>query len=305
MSHVGPGMRARTTLTLPSVDAARLQKSLNAGAPLLVTQKHAPGPLWAVARFLVVLGVLAVAVAALVLGSIAVSRHSATSLRTVATPNDMLVVGSTAQRFQRHEAGCAVSTRISELPIPDPASPIGDGLTNLFFDLAACTPGGLPHVPLGFTFTCAGNVQPPPVGALPSPGGGCPKGQALIGTLYASGGAVVPSDSRIKENSAFYSSSEALAVVNALRPRKYNHIEAFAALTDASYREQRHGLFSEEVELLVPHAVRTVAALELADGTVLEDFKMLQKGDLVVELIGAVQELSRRLSDLRDLVESV
>ena len=276
--------------------------------PLLLSNSHSPGIVFSVIRGIITVAVITGTVAALILGIVAVvvavrGGNNFVSLDTSSPAEDLLVVGSTDQYSQRHEAGCSVSTRISEVPITDPNS--GEGLRNIFFDLEACNEGGNTSFSVGLGFDCAEQVLPPPPGAFPAPGLGCPAGQALLGTLYNTGGIVVPSDERIKENISPLSTGAALASVVALNVRQYHHTEQYAASSDMPFRFHKAGFISQEVEAVIPHAVRTVGRYTLPDGSVLEDFKMLNKEELIAYTVGAIQELATRNSELRDLVVSL
>lgn len=288
----------------------------NASTPLLLSRAHSPGLGWSIFRGLVVLTVMAATTAALVIAIVALVRandgatassdvgSSLLSLQVGETesPADTLIVGrGPAKRFLRPEAGCALAVHIKENALADP--PGLKGLRFTAFDLAACIAGGFEAAPSApVPLTCASAVLPPPTGALPSPGTGCPFGTYTAGTVYATGGITVPSDSRVKEQVAVLDTAVALATLNALRPVSYYHTEEYAADTDSPYRYRRHGFIAQEVEAVLPQAVRTVGSHRLGNGDVIPDFKMMRKEELIVELVAAVQELTKRNGELEDLV---
>ena len=258
---------------------------------------------WTVAAVILWILIGLATLIALTIAIIAVIQRHDTHLVSSLGPDDTLVLGDDTHDFVRIEAGCAVTTRISEIDISE--SPGLSTLRSSIFDLAACTPGGFTHAPPFVGFGCASITLPPGDPVLPSSGGGCPFGMVLFGTYYSTGGAVVPSDERVKEQIESYEPRDALAVIKRLHPKKYYHTEEYFALTDAPYRYHRHGFISQEVEQVLPGAVRTVANYTVSDETVLDNFKLLDKDALIVELVGAVQALDSKIADLHDRLEAI
>jgi len=256
---------------------------------------------WCVGATCLALILTAVAVTALVFGIAAFSTISSfITTGDSLSSGDTVIVGDTSLPFQRHEASCAVSTRLSETPIPDfPGLP---SLRHLIFDLAACIPGGLDFAPPFAGFSCRDIVIPPPIGGLlpcDPCGSGCPFGTLTLGTIYSTGGAVVPSDERIKEQIQGYNTRDALNVIKRLRPKTYYHTEEFAATFDQAHRYPRHGFISQEVEEVLPGSIRTFGNYTIGESTY-ENFKLLKKEDLIVHLAGAIQEHDKVIRGLED-----
>lgn len=269
--------------------------------PLLGGTRTSEGRGWAHAIMLIIISFAVLA--ALILGVVAVLQRHDTELKSSVSPSDTLTLGDDEFPFQRHEAGCAVTTRISEADIPD--SPGLETLRHVIFDGAACAAGGFDHAPPFAGFGCRNIVIPPPIGnTLPCNGcgSGCPFGTITFGTIYSTGGAVVPSDERVKEQVIDYPPEEALATLMRLRPKQYYHTEEYAATFDSPHRYHRHGFISQDVEDVLPGAVRTFGEYKVGE-TVYQDFKLLNKDDLMVESVGAIQALNKQVATLHDRLE--
>lgn len=105
---------------------------------------------------------------------------------------------------------------------------------------------------------------------------------------------VTPSDERVKSNITRISSQDSVERVMKLQPKQFQYRESF---TD-NYKPIHYGFIAQEVEQIIPSAVQTKASRKLRDGTVVTDFKTLDREMLIADLVNAVQYLVKRVNEL-------
>ncbi len=105
---------------------------------------------------------------------------------------------------------------------------------------------------------------------------------------------VTPSDERVKTNITRIRAEDSIARVMKLQPKQFQFRESFTNNHDRVHL----GFIAQEVERVVPGAVQTKAERKLRDGTVLTDFKTLEREMLIADLVNAVQYLLKRVNEL-------
>lgn len=105
---------------------------------------------------------------------------------------------------------------------------------------------------------------------------------------------VTPSDERVKTNITRIRAEDSIARVMKLQPKQFQFRESFTNNHDRVHL----GFIAQEVEQIIPSAVHTKASRKLRDGTVVTDFKTLEREMLIADLVNAVQYLVKRVNEL-------
>ena len=126
------------------------------------------------------------------------------------------------------------------------------------------------------------------------------------GNLAMTGTLIQPSDRRIKTNIVPVDPAKQLANLRALKFYHYNLKKEWADATNIPDDDRAQtGVIAQELQQLIPEAVKVTGDRTLADGSVVEKLLVVNKDRLVMEGLGAVGELARthqkleaRLADL-------
>jgi len=110
------------------------------------------------------------------------------------------------------------------------------------------------------------------------------------------------SDERLKTHFRDVNDTECLEVVNSLELRDFRYSPLFKHHPTTGKRDDGfvRGLVAQQVERTLPSAVFTqTSPEELADGSSLDNFKLVDTQPVTVEMVGAVRALAARVLSLR------
>eukprot|EP01113_Clastostelium_recurvatum_P028656 TRINITY_DN3463_c0_g1_i2.p1 TRINITY_DN3463_c0_g1~~TRINITY_DN3463_c0_g1_i2.p1 ORF type:complete len:400 (+),score=91.17 TRINITY_DN3463_c0_g1_i2:67-1200(+) len=132
------------------------------------------------------------------------------------------------------------------------------------------------------------------------------------GNILVTGNILKPSDARIKRNVVPHNNTNiALQNIRDLRIYNYERIDlSFPSNTnggaggdgEVSYVPER-GLLAQEVKTIIPSAVRVLGDVPLPNGDVVRDMLVVDDRMLLLETIGATQELGRKMGDISEDVD--
>ena len=143
---------------------------------------------------------------------------------------------------------------------------------------------------------CEGNCSPSICGNI------CLYGCVTVrNDLQVLGNFSRPSDERIKRNITPIDATESLEAICSLQPQSYEYTDQWLESTGIAGGRQR-GFIAQEVACLLPELVHVRESFETPPGT-LENLHSIDYSQLVVDLVGGMQELKRmhedEVSDLR------
>jgi len=119
------------------------------------------------------------------------------------------------------------------------------------------------------------------------------------GNLAMTGTLIQPSDRRIKTNIVPVDPAKQLANLRALKFYHYNLRKEWADATNIPEDDRAQtGVIAQELQQLMPDAVKVTGDRTLADGSVVEKLLVVNKDRLVMEGLGAVGEMARRHEQL-------
>ena len=122
-------------------------------------------------------------------------------------------------------------------------------------------------------------------------------GLLVTGLVESTVGFMVASDSRVKREVQTADASAALAHLAALRVVQYEFSAEFSEATGKPAGSKFTGLLAQEAEAVVPQLVHTQPKFKIR-GFEMKNFKMLDQGRLLYELLMALQELQERVEAL-------
>ncbi|XP_043195479.1 myelin regulatory factor-like isoform X3 [Amphibalanus amphitrite] len=130
--------------------------------------------------------------------------------------------------------------------------------------------------------------------------------EALVvhGNLKLTGHVMNPSDRRVKDDIEELDTKEQLSNVQKLRVVKYNYVDEFAdsvGLEDAADT----GVIAQEVQRILPDAVRPAGDVTLPSGKKVDNFLVVNKERIFMENIGAVKELCKVTGTLENRIEEL
>ncbi|KAK7864381.1 hypothetical protein R5R35_010977 [Gryllus longicercus] len=133
--------------------------------------------------------------------------------------------------------------------------------------------------------------------------------EALVvhGNVKVTGHIVQPSDCRAKENIQEVDSREQLRNVQQLRVVRYKYAPEFAlhaGLTDPSLVADT-GVIAQEVQQVLPEAVRPAGDIVLPNGQRIDNFLVVNKERIFMENVGAVQELCKVTGNLETRIDEL
>ncbi|KAG7458344.1 myelin regulatory factor [Solea senegalensis] len=123
--------------------------------------------------------------------------------------------------------------------------------------------------------------------------------EALVvcGNAKVMGTIMQPSDCRVKENIQEVDSEQQLKRITQMRIVEFDYKPEFASTMGMAHTHQT-GIIAQEVKELLPSAVKEVGNVTCSDGETINNFLMVDKEQIFMENIGAVQQLSRLTDNL-------
>ncbi|XP_018558329.1 myelin regulatory factor-like protein [Lates calcarifer] len=130
--------------------------------------------------------------------------------------------------------------------------------------------------------------------------------EALVvcGNAKVMGTIMQPSDCRIKENIQEVDSEQQLKRITQMRLVEFDYKPEFASTMGMDHTHQT-GVIAQEVKELLPSAVREVGDVTCSDGERIQNFLMVDKEQIFMENIGAVQQLSKLTDNLETRIQDL
>ncbi|XP_078006471.1 myelin regulatory factor-like protein [Phascolarctos cinereus] len=131
--------------------------------------------------------------------------------------------------------------------------------------------------------------------------------EALVvcGNMKVMGTVMHPSDSRVKQNIQEVDTNEQLRRINRMRIVEYDYKPEFASAMGINNIHQAAGMIAQEVQEILPRAVREADDITCENGEKLEDFLMIDKDQIFMENIGAVKQLCKLTNNLEERIEEL
>eukprot|EP01137_Pigoraptor_chileana_P036521 Opistho-2@32275 len=128
--------------------------------------------------------------------------------------------------------------------------------------------------------------------------------EALVvhGNVRVTGGIYQPSDMRIKENIRSVDTAESLARIGAVRLVDYNLRDDWMQASGRTTNQDR-GVIAQELKEIIPAAVTDIGDVHLPSGRVLDGMLTANRDALLMETVGATQELAKRTEMLDTRVD--
>ncbi|KAM6216423.1 myelin regulatory factor-like protein [Rhynchocyon petersi] len=130
--------------------------------------------------------------------------------------------------------------------------------------------------------------------------------EALVvcGNVKVMGSIMHPSDSRAKENIQEVDTNEQLRRIAQMRIVEYDYKPEFASAMGINTAHQT-GMIAQEVQEILPGAVREVGDVTCENGEKLENFLMVDKDQIFMENVGAVKQLCKLTNNLEERIEEL
>lgn len=130
--------------------------------------------------------------------------------------------------------------------------------------------------------------------------------EALVvcGNMKVMGTILHPSDSRVKENIQEVDTNEQLRRIAQMRIVEYDYKPEFASAMGIN-TAHRTGMIAQEVQEILPRAVREVGDVTCGNGETLENFLMVDKDQIFMENVGAVKQLCKLTNNLEERIEEL
>ncbi|XP_040610771.1 myelin regulatory factor-like protein [Mesocricetus auratus] len=130
--------------------------------------------------------------------------------------------------------------------------------------------------------------------------------EALVvcGNMKVMGTIMHPSDSRVKENIHEVDTNEQLRRIAQMRIVEYDYKPEFASAMGINSAHQT-GMIAQEVQEILPRAVREVGDVTCGNGETLENFLMVDKDQIFLENVGAVKQLCKLTNNLEERIEEL
>ncbi|XP_033845515.1 myelin regulatory factor-like protein isoform X1 [Periophthalmus magnuspinnatus] len=130
--------------------------------------------------------------------------------------------------------------------------------------------------------------------------------EALVvcGNAKVMGTILQPSDQRAKHNVQEVNSEQQLKRITQMRIVEFDYKPEFAATMGIDQPHQT-GVIAQEVKELLPSAVREVGDVTCSDGEKIDNFLMVDKEQIFIENIGAVQQLSKLTNNLETRIQDL
>uniref|UniRef100_A0A8C4HN99 Myelin regulatory factor like n=1 Tax=Dicentrarchus labrax TaxID=13489 RepID=A0A8C4HN99_DICLA len=123
--------------------------------------------------------------------------------------------------------------------------------------------------------------------------------EALVvcGNAKVMGAVMQPSDYRAKQNIQEVDSEQQLKRITQMRIVEFDYKPEFASTMGIDHTHQT-GIIAQEVKELLPSAVKEVGDVSCSDGEKIHNFLMVDKEQIFMENVGAVQQLSKLTDNL-------
>ncbi|XP_058529747.1 myelin regulatory factor-like protein [Ochotona princeps] len=130
--------------------------------------------------------------------------------------------------------------------------------------------------------------------------------EALVvcGNMKVMGTIMHPSDSRAKQNIQEVDTNEQLRRIAQMRIVEYEYKPEFASAMGINAAHQT-GMIAQEVQEILPRAVRDVGDVTCENGETLENFLMVDKDQIFMENVGAVKQLCKLTNNLEERIEEL
>ncbi|ELW67953.1 Myelin regulatory factor [Tupaia chinensis] len=130
--------------------------------------------------------------------------------------------------------------------------------------------------------------------------------EALVvcGNVKVMGTVMHPSDSRAKQNIQEVDTNEQLRRIAQMRIVEYDYKPEFASAMGINTAHQT-GMIAQEVQEILPRAVREVGDVTCENGEKLENFLMVDKDQIFMENVGAVKQLCKLTNNLEERIEEL
>lgn len=130
--------------------------------------------------------------------------------------------------------------------------------------------------------------------------------EALVvcGNAKVMGAVMQPSDRRAKENVQEVNSEEQLKRITQMRIVEFDYKPEFASTMGIDHTHQT-GIIAQEVKELLPSAVKEVGDVTCSDGQKIPNFLMVDKEQIFMENVGAVQQLSKLTDNLETRINEL
>ncbi|XP_072310921.1 myelin regulatory factor-like protein [Eucyclogobius newberryi] len=130
--------------------------------------------------------------------------------------------------------------------------------------------------------------------------------EALVvcGNAKVMGTIMQPSDQRAKHNIQEVDSEQQLKRITQMRIVEFDYKPEFATSMGIDHPHQT-GVIAQEVKELLPSAVREVGDVTCSDGEKIDNFLMVDKEQIFIENIGAVQQLSKLTNNLETRIQDL
>uniref|UniRef100_A0A3Q1EMV4 Myelin regulatory factor like n=1 Tax=Acanthochromis polyacanthus TaxID=80966 RepID=A0A3Q1EMV4_9TELE len=130
--------------------------------------------------------------------------------------------------------------------------------------------------------------------------------EALVvcGNAKVMGAVMQPSDQRAKHNIQEVDSEQQLKRITQMRIVEFDYKPEFASSMGIDHTHQT-GIIAQEVKELLPSAVKEVGDVTCSDGETIENFLMVDKEQIFMENVGAVQQLSKLTDNLETRIKEL
>nr|XP_008114822.1 PREDICTED: myelin regulatory factor-like protein [Anolis carolinensis] len=130
--------------------------------------------------------------------------------------------------------------------------------------------------------------------------------EALVvcGNMKVMGAVMHPSDSRAKQNIQEVDTHEQLRRIAQVRLVEYDYKPEFASAVGINQIHET-GIIAQEVQELLPRAVRSVGDVVCENGEKVDDFLMVDKDQIFMENVGAVKQLCKLTNNLEVRIEEL
>ncbi|XP_075409344.1 myelin regulatory factor-like protein [Tenrec ecaudatus] len=130
--------------------------------------------------------------------------------------------------------------------------------------------------------------------------------EALVvcGNAKVMGTILHPSDSRVKQNIQEVDTNEQLRRIAQMRIVEYDYKPEFASAMGIDTAHQT-GMIAQEVQEILPRAVREVGEVTCGNGEKLENFLLVDKDQIFMENVGAVKQLCKLTNNLEERIEEL
>uniref|UniRef100_A0A8D0DUY2 Myelin regulatory factor like n=1 Tax=Salvator merianae TaxID=96440 RepID=A0A8D0DUY2_SALMN len=130
--------------------------------------------------------------------------------------------------------------------------------------------------------------------------------EALVvcGNMKVMGAVMHPSDSRAKQNIQDVDTHEQLRRIAQMRLVEYDYKPEFASVMGINQIHET-GVIAQEVQELLPRAVREVGDIMCENGEKVDNFLMVDKDQIFMENVGAVKQLCKLTNNLEVRIEEL